>query len=493
MKIHSVKLTNFKSIGENDHDEIILEPTVTAVIGRNESGKSNVLEGISKIAFIQKMNESVFGDNNINRNARESRISYSIILKRTPDESDLLQKDTVVTISKGSYSVTGGILDYFSEVIKVELDAFYKIIVNSTFQLVGKEAETLQQKRNQIKVGDSLDIPSFEAALIFFEKWKPKVKVEKKEEYNHLLDTIREKWRRLCNFFPRIIYRNEKRTLQTEYRGEGIKTELNNKNSFLYEMFHFLGFTVEEILQAVSNNTDGKTENLREKIQERIDNKINAPFHDFYSVEPVNLRIRFGINILSFYVKADHGSIMTLGERSEGLRWYLNLFIDVMARNITSRQVIYLFDEPGISLHVKAQRELLTLFDDLAEKGNQIIYTTHSPFMLNVKQERLKQIRAVVKDESENTRIYTSVFDPQISPVYQKDTLAPIWSALGADMQGILSPDRILHKTGDGLSDYQNALVQYQSALLKYRVGVYERNVLDDMRLSFELLVKDLL
>lgn len=49
MYIHSVKLINFKSIGDYPEAEVILEPRVTAIIGKNESGKSNVLEGLSYI------------------------------------------------------------------------------------------------------------------------------------------------------------------------------------------------------------------------------------------------------------------------------------------------------------------------------------------------------------------------------------------------------------------------------------------------------------
>lgn len=52
MYIHSVKLINFKSIGDYSEVEVILEPRVTAIIGKNESGKSNVLEGLSYINFL---------------------------------------------------------------------------------------------------------------------------------------------------------------------------------------------------------------------------------------------------------------------------------------------------------------------------------------------------------------------------------------------------------------------------------------------------------
>lgn len=68
MYIHSVKLINFKSIGDYPEAEVILEPRVTAIIGKNESGKSNVLEGLSYINFA-KRNQAAFTESVVNRNS----------------------------------------------------------------------------------------------------------------------------------------------------------------------------------------------------------------------------------------------------------------------------------------------------------------------------------------------------------------------------------------------------------------------------------------
>ena len=43
------------------------------------------------------------------------------------------------------------------------------------------------------------------------------------------------------------------------------------------------------------------------------------------------------------------------------------------------------------------------------------------------------------------------------------------------------------------LEDYGNALKEYNLALEKFEKGIYQRNILNDVRLSFELLVKSLL
>lgn len=56
-----------------------------------------------------------------------------------------------------------------------------------------------------------------------------------------------------------------------------------------------------------------------------------------------------------------------------------------------------------------------------------------------------------------------------------------------------ISETELIQKTKHWLGNYPNALVQYENALAKYEGGLFERNTLDDMRLSFELLVKALL
>ena len=56
-----------------------------------------------------------------------------------------------------------------------------------------------------------------------------------------------------------------------------------------------------------------------------------------------------------------------------------------------------------------------------------------------------------------------------------------------------ISETELIQTTKHWLSGHPNALKQYESALTKYEGGIFERNTRDDIRLSFELLVKDLL
>ncbi|MCR5273671.1 MAG: ATP-binding protein [Lachnospiraceae bacterium] len=50
--------------------------------------------------------------------------------------------------------------------------------------------------------------------------------------------------------------------------------------------------------------------------------------------------------------------------------------------------MIFLLDEPGLSLHAGAQKDLMDLMFDIS-KENQVIFNTHSPFMAKESEGRI--------------------------------------------------------------------------------------------------------
>ena len=59
--------------------------------------------------------------------------------------------------------------------------------------------------------------------------------------------------------------------------------------------------------------------------------------------------------------------------------------------------LILLLDEPGLSLHAKAQADLLRYFEEELVPHHQVIYSTHSPFMVDA--SRFDRVR-IVQDRS---------------------------------------------------------------------------------------------
>jgi hypothetical protein len=96
-----------------------------------------------------------------------------------------------------------------------------------------------------------------------------------------------------------------------------------------------------------------------------------------------------------------------LESRSTGLQWFLSFFLVFLVESSDAHAgAILLLDEPGLSLHPLAQKDLSTFFDGLSE-SNQIIYTTHSPFMVD--SDRLDRVRAVFVDSTGATAVSTDL------------------------------------------------------------------------------------
>lgn len=85
-----------------------------------------------------------------------------------------------------------------------------------------------------------------------------------------------------------------------------------------------------------------------------------------------------------------------------------------------------LLDEPGLSLHALKQQEFRKTVSRLAE-GNQIIYTTHSPFMVG--SDELDLVRIVeMENRRAGSKVHTrlAVDDPR--------SIYPLQAALGYDL-----------------------------------------------------------
>lgn len=119
------------------------------------------------------------------------------------------------------------------------------------------------------------------------------------------------------------------------------------------------------------------------------------------------------------------GVSLPLENRSKGFNWFFSFLVWFKKiqedRNAT---YILLLDEPGLNLHAKAQNDLLKFLSDLSS-DYQIIYTTHSPFMIET--EQLNKVRTVI-EKKDGTSISDSLQEKD------PNTLFPLQAALGYDL-----------------------------------------------------------
>jgi len=177
-------------------------------------------------------------------------------------------------------------------------------------------------------------------------------------------------------------------------------------------------------------------------------------FNNFYKQEIIDMVINFNSHKMTVAIKTK-GKFLPIEERSNGLKWYINIFIQLMFRDLIgkSRNKIILLDEPGVFLHSIAQEELLSLLYDLSTRDNQVIYTTHSPAMINF--DKIQNIRAIEKDDNGNSCIYNKISEFPISSKSKYETITPIINAMGYKMKyniGINS--KKFNLIVEGITDY---------------------------------------
>lgn len=114
--------------------------------------------------------------------------------------------------------------------------------------------------------------------------------------------------------------------------------------------------------------------------------------------------------------------------RSTGLQWFLSFYLVFLVESADAHEgAILLLDEPGISLHPLAQRDLSVFFDSLAET-NQLIYTSHSPFLID--SDRLDRARKVYVSEDGTSKV-TADLRSSSGDITQRGAGYAVHAALG--------------------------------------------------------------
>ena len=134
-----------------------------------------------------------------------------------------------------------------------------------------------------------------------------------------------------------------------------------------------------------------------------------------------------------------------LESRSKGFQWFFSFYLVFLVESEEGhKDAILLLDEPGLHLHPTAQQELMSFFENLAQ-NNPLIYTTHSPFLIDGKH--IHRVRPVTEDKTGHSMISVDSWPKD------RETIFPLQAAAGyAMVQGLFQ-----HKKNvlvEGISDY---------------------------------------
>ena len=208
-------------------------------------------------------------------------------------------------------------------------------------------------------------------------------------------------------------------------------------------LFKFVKLSPKEILQLgqevkADQVTAKEIEAVSEKKRERAillqsaGATLTKRFRDWWKQGDYRFRFDADGNHFRIWVADDRRPAeIELESRSTGLQWFLSFYLVFLVESEGDHNdAILLLDEPGLSLHPLAQRDLSDFFANLSN-SNQLIFTTHSPFLIDA--DRLDRVRKVYVDDKGET-----VASPNLRQGADKDSQRgasyAVYSALNMNM-----------------------------------------------------------
>jgi predicted ATP-dependent endonuclease of OLD family len=218
--------------------------------------------------------------------------------------------------------------------------------------------------------------------------------------------------------------------IKANKRAEGYKAAINFLTITGLEYSFFQQPSSRILKQKIENLNGELTLNFQDFWRQNVgkNNKININF-ELSHYDHTNPE-KSGKPFIEFWIK-DESERLYPKQRSRGVRWFLSFFLELKATAMdkSQRDKVLLIDEPAVSLHARAQEDVLKVFDDIRERI-QIIYTTHSPHLIDV--NKLYRILAVQRAIEDDMKSETLVYSARSLKSATADTLSPIYSTMGA-------------------------------------------------------------
>ncbi|MGI0057831.1 MAG: AAA family ATPase [Nitrosarchaeum sp.] len=125
------------------------------------------------------------------------------------------------------------------------------------------------------------------------------------------------------------------------------------------------------------------------KLLNTASNRLTKKLNPAWKGDPIHVDLRYNPgNIMSVVISDIHrdGTVTNTGllnRRAEGFKWTFSFIVNFAAETQRAelKEAILLLDEPARNLHPTQQRGISDLLKNLAG-SNQVLYATHSPFMI---------------------------------------------------------------------------------------------------------------
>lgn len=448
MQLKKLRVENFKCIEDSTAFQI---DQVTCLLGKNEAGKSAILQALEKLNPIGGRSGQFTDTEYPRRHISTARERDEVRHKNVLDTSWILDEEDVeavtdelgidpfasreITISKG-----------YSNTRKWDLNLDERGVLDHVL------GEARLDASSKARLGNPATIAELRETLDGLEDTNDKLNGLAENlagRYSHgsLVAEVRAL---LKERLPRFLYFADYHKLPGRVAISEL-VRLQEEDALEFEHRIFIALLALANTSAEDVNEIGRSEELIMEL-EAISNRISEEIFEYWSQNRhLDVEFRFDAArpedpppfnegwVFSTRIRNNrHRVTVNFDERSTGFIWFFSFLVWFsQVRRHYGDNVILLLDEPGLSLHGTAQKDLLRYFTERLRPYYQLIYTTHSPFMLDAEHIfSVRTVEDVVREHPdqpdrpviEGTKVGQRVLSRD------KDTLLPLQGIAGFDI-----------------------------------------------------------
>lgn len=447
MKLTKASIRRYKSI--EDGSEFPVEPDVTSLVGKNESGKSAALQALYKSNPVEP---NVLFDAGLDfPTTKSAERKKGGQIQATELTYELSQEDIAAVekelgpecLSSNTITVTTG-YNYNGKSnwnVKINED---KVLTHlrSPLELAPADQSRIDEAGTVTELVDALSSIEAPSSAVH----ETLAKVSSWRESRPVLAAIDSLFKRR----PKFVYFDDYDSMPGKVSIPDLVSkrdsqELSRSEQAVVSLLSSAGADLEDFLEPESH----------EHLIRDSENASNAITEEVFQYWSQNKNLAVKIQLIAsstddtghadgpwLQIRVEnqrHRVTVPFDERSRGFVWFFSFLAYFSSLEAESEQpLILLLDEPGINLHASAQSDLLRFIDERLAPKHQVIFSTHSPFMID--PHSINRVRTVVDKDNEGTKISNDVF------YADSETAFPLHAAMGVELAQTLfvAPDTLV-------------------------------------------------
>ena len=472
MKLVNIRINNYKIISETE--PVMVDPHVTALVGKNESGKTAILKALWKTNNVANATFDKLYDYPRDRYSRDRKATQEVTVLdfelSSVEADDLLAqvpqltgtepiRITYTTFYKGEdqicretqvYGLGGAatsaaaiaVIEGLATVIPEQSSEDYEDLRTSY-------GTALEQIIESAPLWEQSTIDALGRVDAEMKTWlntdasRADVAIAERERLSEIITRARQgdPWDTARAWaernLPIFIYFDNYGQLETRiHLPTYLRSldDLNPRTRTQTALFKWSRLDPQEILDLGLPRQEGETD---EQVHRRLEKRralldsasfaLTGDWIKWWTEKRHKLHFDADGEDLVLKISDQHNEFpIPFDERSHGFQWFFSFCLVLLAESWqTDKGAILLLDEPGLHLHPALQKRLIDLFERISG-DNQLIYSTHLPFLVD--GNHLERVRTVHLGgpEPQKTRISND-----LRSTCDRDTLFPIQAALG--------------------------------------------------------------